>query len=336
MKQWDQFVYTHPHGTPFHTSGWLKTIGNTYKYKPNLYVRQDDNNRLEGVFPCFHINSFITGKRLVSIPFSDYGGPLYNCPEKRNQDLVHIMGKMRKNCRCLEIRSNICNQDRFTFHNHYKYHVVELDSNPDVVLKNTNRLTKRCIRKAKKFGVEVQTCNTIWGINEFYRLNILTRKKHGMPPQPFGFFENLYKNMIATKDAFLLLAKYENKVIAAGLFIKFKETLYFKYTASDPELLAKVSPNHLMTWKAIEEASRNGFKYLDFGRTSTSNSGLTRYKEMWGAKPLDLPYYYYPNTNSFKPDTESALSYRLFTRFCRHLPDEWLTFFGAKIYRHIG
>nr|NIP40970.1 peptidoglycan bridge formation glycyltransferase FemA/FemB family protein [Candidatus Aenigmarchaeota archaeon] len=63
------------------------------------------------------------------------------------------------------------------------------------IYRNFDRKTiKYSIRKAEKSGVEIIERNSNEGINEFYRLNKMTRKKHGMPAQPKKFFTNLYKN----------------------------------------------------------------------------------------------------------------------------------------------
>lgn len=335
MDQWDQYVRSHPRGTPFHASGWLETIRKTYKYNPVLYACFNEGNEMNGIFPSFHIKSFLTGNRVVSIPFSDYGGPLFSGHNDTDR-IASIIDNFRK-CRSFEIRSDLNGNSGFSFHNHYIYHVLDLTPGPDALMKSIDRKTTRySIRKAEKIGVHIEKSNTLEGMKEFYHLNVLTRKKHGLPPQPFAFFLQLQKNLVSRDEAFILLASHEGKNIGAGLFLKFRETVYFKYSASDPEHLAQKSPNHLLTWRAIVDACENGFKYLDFGRTSSSNPGLAKYKEMWGAKPVELPYYYYPNTHSIKPNTEDELSYRMITRICRHLPESWLVVFGSLIYRHIG
>jgi len=337
IQQWDDFVRSHPRGTPFHTSAWLEIIRKTYNYHPVLYAFINDSNEIEGIFPCFHVKSFITGNRLVSIPFSDYGGPLVLDGKVSCDDLLNALGSYRKGCNCFEVRCDLSPQLGFVFHNHYKCHVLELNSDPDRVLEKIDRRTTRySIRKAKKSGIEIRPVNTLEGMKQFFRLNIMTRKKHGLPSQPWAFFKNIYTYLIEKHQAFLLLAFDSAKVISAGLFIKFRNTIFYKYNASDPDSLSKKSPNHLLTWHAIEEACQGGFRFFDFGRTATVNHGLTKYKELWGAQPVDLPYSYYPTIRTFKPSTENALQYRVFTEICRHVPDDWLTAFGAKIYRHIG
>jgi len=36
-------------------------------------------------------------------------------------------------------------------------------------------------------------------MEEFFRLNCLTRKRHGLPPQPAVFFKKIYEHIISPK-----------------------------------------------------------------------------------------------------------------------------------------
>ena len=56
----------------------------------------------------------------------------------------------------------------------------------------------------------------------FCRLNCLTRKTHGLPPQPDSFFDNIHKNIIAEDKGFICLGYYDDKVIA-GVVIYYRQ-----------------------------------------------------------------------------------------------------------------
>ena len=109
--------------------------------------------------------------------------------------------------------------------------------------------------------------------------------------------------------------------IAASMFFKFNKTIYYKYNASDPEYLSSKTPNHLLIWHLVEKSCLEGFDTIDLGRTAKDNPGLTRYKNMWGAKPYELPYYYYPVAKGASSQDESGISYKIMTGIWKHLPD---------------
>ena len=336
-KNWDRFIESHPKGTPFHLSCWLRAIHKTYSFKPLPYILKNGDGEILGVFPCFSMKGLFEGTRIVSLPYSDYCGPLVKDHNHEKELLETITQENEKQISYIEIRSPLLNDSHFICHDYFKQHILHLSADPAEVKKIIDKRTiQYCIRKAKRVGVTIVEDNTENGVKEFYRLNCLTRKKHGVPAQPKKYFDNIYNEMIQNKMAFLLLAIYDNITIAAGLFFKFKDTIFYKYNASDPQYLIKQAPNHLLTWHAIEQACLNGFEYFDFGRTSPDNNGLMRYKEMWGAKPVELPYYYYPKIRGATSTTESSFHYRILTCIWRSLPNVISEKLGPLIYRYTG
>lgn len=294
---------------------------------------------ISGIFPSFLVPTPLRPPRLVSVPFSDYGGPLFADPEvgRRFQDvLVQARDRLYGN---MELRGEVQTSDTplFVRTNYYKRHILQLDKNPENLLKIIDKRTiQYSIRKARKSGVTVREDNTEQGMKEFYRLNVLTRRKHGVPSQPFRFFMNLWKNLINGGKGFLLLAEHEGAVVAGSLYLCHRETVYYKFNASDPDCLTTITPNHLVTWHAIEAARGKGYNYLDFGRTSPDNEGLIRYKELWGAKGSDLPYYYFPAAQGASSTEEKSLSYRVFSNAWRLLPDSWAESLSPRIYGYFG
>jgi serine/alanine adding enzyme len=335
MTQWDDFIKSHPEGSPFQLGCWLRTIQDTYSFKPLLYIFRNEDGTISSAFCFFRIKSLLTGTRIVSIPFSDHCALLCSDPGQQNELLAEIIEEHRHRVNYIEIRADLRNGCGLVCHNYYKRHVLELSPNPSMVMKNIDKRTiQYCIRKGQRSGVDIREENCQFGMDEFYRLNKLTRKKHGIPSQPKKFFENMLRHVISNGHASMKLAFYESRVVAAGLFFKFKDTVHYKYNASDPGYLSKATPNHLLTWTAIEQACLEGYRFFDFGRTAPDNVGLMRYKEMWGAKAMDLPYYYYPRVKGATSREGSGLSYQIYTRVWRSLPDLVVEFIGPKIYKH--
>jgi len=335
MNQWDEFVQSHPGGTPYHLSCWLRTIHETYSFKPLLYVVKKGDESISGILPLFWVKSLISGSRLVSLPFSDYGGPLFLDQDQEAQLLKNIIHEHGKSVKYIEIRSKLVEQPEFIAYNYYKRHVLDLASGLSVVRKKIDKRTiQYSIRKAEKTGVKITEENSSSGMNEFFRLNMLTRKKHGVPFQPRIFFDKLLENVISKGHGFLLLAFYDSKAVASSLYLKCNTAIHYKYNASDPYYMKKVSPNHSLTCQAIRLGYQRGFKCFDFGRTSPDNQGLMRYKKMWGTKVLDVPHYYYPQIKGASSTEESSGLYRRLTHIWKSLPDPVIDKLGPMIYKH--
>lgn len=337
MEAWDEYVLRHPKGTPFHLSSWLHTIYQAYKFKPMLFIKKDQKDDIASLFPAFFINSYFNRKRIVSVPFSDYGGPLCSNEKKEKEFITQIIDLYGKKAKYIEIRCELNSGSCTICHDYYKRHVLELALDPDEIKKKINKKTiMYSIRKAKKNGVEIKEDNTINGVKEFYKLNEKTRTKHGVPSQPFNYFIKLYHNMIQNELAYVLLAYDNKKVIAASIFFKFKKTIHYKYNASDPKYIREKNPNHLLTWIAIKNACLDGYRYFDFGRTSPDNSGLMRYKEMWGAKTICCDYNYYPEIMGITAIKEQQIIYKMLTETWKRLPAFLARGISSRLYRHMA
>src|SRR5213594_1479598 len=83
--RWVEFVERHPRASVFHTPGWLETLRRTYGYEPVAYTTASPGAELtNGVVLC-RVASRITGRRMVSLPFSDHCEPLVEGPEERKE-----------------------------------------------------------------------------------------------------------------------------------------------------------------------------------------------------------------------------------------------------------
>jgi len=217
MKQWDDFVAQHPEGTAFHLTGWIKTIHETYGVKPLLYVLQNGDGQICGAAPFIMITSPITGTRIVSLPFSDHSGPICNDGTQEKELLEGIIARYRDRVKYIEIRSPLHDACGLTCRDYYKRHVLTLDADPHVVMKKLEKRTIQYgIRKAARTDLEIREDNSMHGMDEFYRLNRLTRKKHGVPAQPRKFFDKLYDHMVSKGTSYILLAYDGDDAVAGG------------------------------------------------------------------------------------------------------------------------
>src|ERR1700674_839023 len=79
--RWPEFLHRHPDASIFHTPGWLEALRRTYGYQPVVFTTSPPTQELaNGLLFCC-IDSWFTGRRLVSLPFSDHCEPLTDNPE---------------------------------------------------------------------------------------------------------------------------------------------------------------------------------------------------------------------------------------------------------------
>src|ERR1700760_3986758 len=74
--RWTELLGHDARATIFHSPGWLGALRQTYSYEPVVVTTSPPSQPLtNGVVFC-KIKSWFTGRRLVSLPFSDHCEPL--------------------------------------------------------------------------------------------------------------------------------------------------------------------------------------------------------------------------------------------------------------------
>ena len=81
-SRWTRFVDRHPHTSVFHTRGWLEALHRTYGYEPVVYTTAAPTEDLTNGIVFCRTDSWLCGRRLVSLPFSDHCEPLVDNKEE--------------------------------------------------------------------------------------------------------------------------------------------------------------------------------------------------------------------------------------------------------------
>ncbi len=162
----------------------------------------------------------------------------------------------------------------------------------------------------------------------------MTRKKHGLPPQPYYFFKQVFKHVLSKDQGSIVLASYYGKIISAAVYFHFGEKVIYKYGASDT-FFQHLRANNLVMWEAIKWYNSQAYKTLCFGRTSPKNEGLIQFKAGWGTEGSILKYYKFAlDRNTFQKD-DSEVSNALKALF-KHMPIPLLKIVSFFSYKHIG
>jgi lipid II:glycine glycyltransferase (peptidoglycan interpeptide bridge formation enzyme) len=280
------------------------------------------------------IKSFLTGKRGVSLPFTDECRPIAQNNEKF-QHLTKFIFEYGKKAgwKHVELRGNhnaLTNLLSFT--SHYT-HVLDLDKSENMVFSSFKSNVKRNIKRAQKEGLQITLSNTWESMMAFYRLNCMTRKQHGLPPQPLSFFKKIFEHVISPQNGLVVQAFFQMKPIAAAVYYHFGNHAVYKYGASDRKYL-NLRPNNLVMWEAIKYYVNNGFQHFSFGRTEPENHGLLQFKRAWETREETLNYYKYDLKQDCFVSKESKLktSYNLL----KYIPSPLLRLTGSLLYRHVG
>lgn len=331
VADWNDLLLSNHNYSFFHSSFWARTLTETYGYKP-LYVTLFNKNRLSGLIPLMEINSPLTGKRCVALPFSDYACPIIIDTDQFNHIFREIitLGK-EAGWKYIEFRGPL--PKKILPYSHYYIHTLKLHEDENGIMKTIRNSTKRNIRKAIKENVKVEIYKTAESVDLYYHLHCLTRKKHGVPPQPHRFFKNIFQHIISQDQGFVVLAHYENQPVAGAVYFHIGNRALYKYGASDPRYL-NLRANNLVMWEAIKWYCRNRYKTFSFGRTAPKNKGLLQFKSGWGTIQETIEYYRYEfNSAEFiRCDSKTNLPVKVIKK----IPVPVLQTIGALFYKHMA
>lgn len=334
--RWDDLVARHPSASAFHRRGWLEALQRTYGYKPFVLTTALSNETLtDGIVAC-RIASWLTGTRMVSLPFADHCEPLYG-DSGENILLFNsfIEECARQHCKYLEFRPLHAPADMgsdFQPSESFYFHVLDLGPGVEQLFKGLHKDSiQRKIRRAEKEKLSYEVGRSDEIIGSFYSLLLMTRRRHRLPPQPKNWFANLAESM---GDALQIrLARKNGAPIAALLTLRHRSTLIYKYGCSD-EAFHQLGGMPFLFWKLIEEGKSTGADRIDFGRSEMENEGLVVFKDKFGATKRLLTYYRYPRSN--KQSAHAWGDSSMARRFFSLLPDGVLSAAGKVLYKHIG
>jgi CelD/BcsL family acetyltransferase involved in cellulose biosynthesis len=334
-SRWDDLVARHPSASAFHRRGWLEALKQTYGYKPFVLTSASAGEPLtDGIVAC-RITSWLTGTRLVSLPFADHCEPLFSDsgnPQLLSDGLVEEC--KRQHCKYLEFRPLQAGDpgDGFQATDSFCFHELDLRPSLEQLFKGLSKDSiQRKIKKAEKEHVTYEAGSTQEFIDTFYHLLLITRRRHHLPPQPMSWFKNLAQHM---GDALhIRLARKDGKPIAALLTLRHGSNIIYKYGCSDGAF-HQLGGMPFLFWKLIEEGKATGAECLDFGRSEMNNEGLIAFKDKYGTTKRTLTYYRYPQIK--KKESHALGDSKLAGRIFSVLPDGVLSAAGKILYRHIG
>ena len=329
-ERWKAFVGAHPRSSIFHTRGWLEALHRTYAYEPVAFTTCSPTTELTNAIVFCEVRSWATGRRLVSLPFSDHCDPLVAHDEQQTELLSEILSyRARPNQQgYVEIRPRSQSSlAPFAAERKFCFHVLDLQPSHEKLFRGFHHdSVQRKIKRAVREGLRCECENSPRLLDLFYELLLKTRRRQGVPPQPRQWFRNLAA-CLGDRMAISVVWKGASAV-ASVITLRHRDTVVYKYGCSDAPF-HPLGGVHFAFWNTIQRAKEDGFREFDLGRSDPANGGLVTFKDRWGTTRSTLTYFRYPSSSVHK---EHSRWQALF----RHMPNRILTAAGALLYKHIG
>ncbi|MFA6551341.1 MAG: peptidoglycan bridge formation glycyltransferase FemA/FemB family protein [Patescibacteria group bacterium] len=208
--------------------------------------------------------------------------------------------------------------------------ILDLTKSEDELLAQMHPKTRYNIRLAEKHGVKVREAHMsesapsadefekFWKLmeetvgrdgfrshnKEYYRKMLQVNNFLEFPSLEEGTGvvgnkrEQVYSNSSSLKEGnsdakfFLGVAEYQEKILAAGIFVFYNETVTYLHGASTHEHKEIMAP-YALHWEMIKLAKNAGYRYYDlYGVSETKWPGVTRFKKGFGGETVDYPGCY--------------------------------------------
>jgi hypothetical protein len=325
-------VAAYPTGSFFHSAAWAKTLQSAYGFKPVYFTAREADGRTS-ILPLMEVDSWLTGRRGIALPFTDDCDPLYSDEAliRRVMETALEFGSKR-GWKSVEWRGGRELFGGAPASLSFYGHSVALEAGEDLMFARLESSVRRAIRKAEKNGVTVTVSQSLEAMKVFYSLQCKTRRKHGLPPQPFGFFRSIYEHVLSKNLGMIATASYQQRPIAASVYFQSGTRAIYKYGASD-EAFQHLRGANVVMWEAFKWHARNGAKTLHLGRTSLGNEGLRRFKLGWGAGEQKIEYVKYDlRKDRFVTEKDETTGWH--NRVFNVLPTGLSRLIGAVLYRH--
>lgn len=338
-SRWRELLDRHPDGSVFHSPAWLQALRNTYGYDCLALTTAAPSEPLsDGLVAC-RVQSWLTGARIVSLPFADHCEPLVDSISTLQVFINELRRQYTQPAwRYIELRpinalealpgtaQSLSQSAAFCCH--------RLDLSPsleDLYRAFHKSCIQRKLERAAREGLVIEHGQSESLLLNLYRLLLITRRRHQLPPQPLAWFRNLMESFGAALN--IWVASKSGQPVAAILTLASRNTVVYKYGCSDAAF-HPLGAMPALFWQAIQYAKERNATCFDFGRSDLNNPGLIAFKDHWGASRSTLHYY---RDVAASATRASGISSSTFARHCvSTLPDFCLAAAGRLLYRHMG
>jgi len=330
-RLWDAYVLNHPEGSAYQLFAWRDAVTEAYGFD-GRYLMAREGGRVLGVLPLIDYRRPFLPRRLISLPYCDFGGVLAN-------DAV-VAGRLLKEARhlldrlpaaALEVRST--SSEELEDAGGKVRMLLELPAGSEVLLRGMKAKLRSQINKPQRDGLIAKLGGTEL-LEDFYEVFAANMRDLGSPVHSPTWFSRILQGY-GGRARVGVVETPNGEPAAAGIVLMGGNTVAIPW-ASSRRSLNHLNPNMLLYWTFLALAADLGYRWFDFGR-STPGTGTYRFKQQWGARPQVLKWVNYdaagvchnirPATGGLRSKVESLW---------RHLPLSCCNTLGPVIRRHVS
>lgn len=330
---WRDLLIECPAAGLFHSPPWIRAVVDAYGFRIRGYIATTPSGAAAGAVACCEIDDF-AGRRLVSVPFSDACDPLVTSVDAWQE----LLSALQSHGLPVNLRSlwepRVLATERIEIVKTARWHRIPIDGSTEEIWRRVAPETRRVIRQSERAGVEIRRLEGEGDRAAFHQLHVALRKtKYRLLAQPIRFFEALEKRFQEAGAWHSLGAYVGSRMIAGTIYLRWGDTLYYKFNASALDAL-NARPNNRLVWDGVLLAKSLGCRYLDLGPSDDDQPGLVRFKRNFGADEYELRFLRWTPENWVDcPERRQNLAEVTRSMTDPATPDEVAADAGAEFYR---
>ncbi|MFI5445936.1 FemAB family XrtA/PEP-CTERM system-associated protein [Polaromonas sp. UC242_47] len=328
---WDAFVLMCPEATFFHRAGWQNIVRNVFHHD-TYFLYAEMEGRIQGVLPLGHINSWLFGSALTSLPFAVYGGvaaintPVAEALELEAQHIAKRLGVAH-----LELRNVNRRHLDWPTQDLYVTFRKEILAEEEANMLAIPRKQRAMVRKGIKNGLTSEIDDTV---DRFFTLFSDNVHRHGTPAMPKKYFKALM-TVFGPDCEVLTVVAPDGRPLSSVISFYFRDEV-LPYYAGDFEPARDLAANDFKYWELMRRACARGLKVFDYGR-SKQGTGPYAFKKNWGFEPTPLHYQYcLYKRDAIPQNNPSNAKYQLLISAWRRMPLSLANWLGPFVVRNLG
>lgn len=328
--EWTALTDCCPEATIYQRDRWLTALSSAYGFELAAATLRDSKGGLAAA------TLFARGKnpflrKWTSLPCSDTSPPLALDDEARKQLLTGVAESDFTSGGVVEIRGWRA-PEPWQKVDCFALWTLDLARPLNAIMGTMASNFRRQLSRGTEQRYAINVDQGLPALKRFHRLTLETRRRLGLPAQPWRFFKSVFEAFAPSGDLEVWTAGNRGKTVAAMVILRDGPDLHYKWSAR-AEPTPPGATHRLLA--AICEKYAQHCRVMDLGRTDVRNVGLNRFKKETGAKPSPLPYSYVPRVPAQVSSEVLGKHEQMLAKIWRHMPLPIARLLGSILYRYI-
>lgn len=294
--EWNAYVDGHAQATAYHRAEVKSLVMDVFGHDSQYLIARSNKN-IVGVLPVVKQSSFLFGKRLLSLPYFNYGGVLADSDEVADFLLAAMSGYARgQGIGSIEYRETQQRAD-YPSRTDKVAMYLELPESPEALASQIGSKRRSQIKRPQRENPRVATGGKEL-LNDFYSVFSENMRDLGTPVYSKKFFSGMLDTF--PDESKLIVIYMAEQPVSCAYVLGYKSRAEIPW-ASTLRRVNNLSVNMLLYWEVLSYVINAGYKQFDFGR-STVDSGTYHFKRRWGAQPVQLYWNYWLDEGVEPPD----------------------------------